>query len=149
MNAILVQSAFIYTSTIIIVTITNFLESDLASFADAVSLQLAGICFDLVLTRIWNDVASEQVHSLARSHRSELESQQFRRPQRRTSISFSSHTGPLDAEPAVAGASEQYGVLPQYNLNTQENSRGRLGVQAISSPRCVSMPDLNKPPHVL
>jgi len=142
-NVILVESAFIYTLTVIILTIANVVGSNLSYCAAAVSLQLAGICFDLVLTRIWNGIASEQVYSLTHSNRSEFVNQEYSiRPPRR-SVSLSSRLSPLDADSVVVGASREY-MTPKYGVG--DDLRGRLGIPAIRT-RCVSMPDLNITPN--
>ncbi|KAH9915080.1 uncharacterized protein B0H18DRAFT_109611 [Fomitopsis serialis] len=133
-NAILVESALMYTLTVIAVTVTDFLEFNVYYFAIDASVQVAGICFDLVLARIWNGVAGEQIQSSAHTRQSEL--------QYWHSTSLSTRMENLGLEP-VAGTSRER-MLP-WSCNGGD-SFGRVGV-AKARARRVSMPELMTSPR--
>ncbi|KAH9831467.1 uncharacterized protein C8Q71DRAFT_782682 [Rhodofomes roseus] len=135
---VLIESALIYTLTIIVMSVTYVLQSNVYSCAADVSMQVAGICFDLVLTRIWNGVATEQIQSTARTtHSMHIQYRNNRQPLRRSMPPSLLASSP-DPEPMTATSREP--MLP-WSGGGAVDSPGRLGIGATRN-RCVSMPNI-------
>ncbi|KAH9913021.1 uncharacterized protein B0H18DRAFT_218602 [Fomitopsis serialis] len=60
---IIIESALLYTTTVIICVVLDLANSNAYYGATDVSLEVAGISFDLIIIRIWTGVSTEQTQA--------------------------------------------------------------------------------------
>ncbi|EPT00308.1 hypothetical protein FOMPIDRAFT_1099091, partial [Fomitopsis schrenkii] len=62
---IIIESALLYTLTVFLTAVLTFVKTNISYGLSDISLEAAGIAFDLIIIRIWMGVSTEQTYTLS------------------------------------------------------------------------------------
>lgn len=106
-NTIFVESALLYTTSVVITLITSVLGNNLSYGFSDISLEMSGICFDMIIIRISKGLAAEQTQAFAETSPSPPTEVELTRSSTKSDQLVSGYTGIMDSHARNgAGASD-------------------------------------------